>query len=215
MKAKYSLAWPIIGLLSLVALAAVAGAYFVNVVTMRGDLELRDADKAASIHFAVESSIGEDIKRITALAKALQLNTELGEALADAADGARLARVLDAVGSRLDIDILEVTDLGRRIVYSAEASGQSGAAPAPQGVGLALAGKDALVAGLDARGYAIRYIVPLYARGAVAGTLAAGIRVDDAFAREISAETGTSVSIASRGALLASALPVADRKSVV
>ena len=212
LRSRFSLAFPIIGLLGLVALAAVGAAYFINVDAMRSDMEAQDADKSRTTQHAVESSINEDLRNVRALATALQFNSEIGEAFARYLESRTniepLRQKLDEMYPRLDVAIFELADPDRRIVYragepaAAQASTELGAGPVNEGVS---------VAG-DANGLAIRTTVPLYWRSKIVGYLTTGLRIDDAFAEHVSRETGSTVTIASDRGILGSALP-ADRRA--
>src|SRR5260221_130946 len=114
MRIRSSLALPIVGLLSGLAVIAVLSAYLVNTQAMQSVLQARETDKAQNISFVVEAILDEEIKKLSATSHVLQNNRELTESLDRYLKTGREARhltaLMDTLYPELKVDIFELTD---------------------------------------------------------------------------------------------------------
>ncbi|MFN0305168.1 MAG: histidine kinase dimerization/phospho-acceptor domain-containing protein [Burkholderiales bacterium] len=214
---RRSLLLPVLGVITLVLMIGATLAYRIVKDALEASVQRHELTEARDMQRLIETEVRDQIAQIEAVAVALQGHQTLNEALDEAlrtGRRARLAAVLDTLRPALKVSVLEIADRSERVLYRAHLPNQSGDTPHIWGVAEALAGAPIVVSAEGPTGLALRAIVPIKVRGQVAAALTVGAILDNAFARGIATETGTSVSFVGPNGSVATSLTGEERARI-
>ncbi len=209
-----SLLLPVLAIISAVLMVGATLSYRLVVDALDAAVYRHELAEARDVQRLIEAVLRDRIVRIESVATALQGHQQLIGAVDEAVRfnrRTRLVAVLDRLRQSLGLGVLEVVDRRERVLYRADWAEQWGITPGSQGVAKALGGSANVVSAVGQAGFALRAIVPISVRDAVAGALTVGIVVDDAFAQGIAAETNASVSFVAPNGSIASSLTGEER----
>ena len=207
-KIKNTIILPIIALFLGVSVGIVVITYKVNVKSLERIQTEKEKEKSDSIRFTITAIIENHVKALQALAKTLQENKKLSEALAYFSASGYSDPVNDVVTSlfpTLGVDIFLITDLDGNVVKT-DIVDIEGYYSVP-GVQEALNGRLSIRAEDGPEGWAIRSIAPIYwpLAADLYGTIIVGIKIGDKFASRIAKSVGAHMSFSlADGNLLAS-----------
>ena len=215
MKWRRSLLLSIILLLVVTAMSTLLIGYGISLTNLRRSLEAKEEERAVGIHSIVKSIIGMEIDKLTAISSILEKDAHLSQALAAYSESGRtapLVRTVEELYQGLDIDLLSVTDARGKNLHSARGGEPRNDLSGIWGMDEALEGTRMISTDSGPQGFAISVITPLQAHGRIKGTVVAGIRINDAFAARLAAETGSRIIFGSSSGVIAASVP-AERTS--
>ncbi|MEI8395743.1 MAG: ATP-binding protein [Rhodospirillaceae bacterium] len=190
-----------IALLLLILMALSQGiSYWSAHELLEATVHEREIDKIRTIGNVVEHLITHEGERVAQIARLLATEDGLAAGLHDL-DAARPDEIANRLSNAYRVsglDILEVTDSKEIIVYRAHSPGRRGDHAKAWGIFEALAGNSQLASSVDFRGIAIRAIEPLRADGKIIGTLTAGVRLNEEFAKSLNREVRAEVALLTR-----------------
>jgi signal transduction histidine kinase/DNA-binding response OmpR family regulator len=208
---KKSLVAPIIVLLMVIALSTLLIGYWISLSNLRQSLEAREVDKVSGINSAVKSIIAAEVAELKTISRLLVKNDALTRGLgvyAASGDAVPLKGVMDDIFSaNIGVDFLAVTDLKGINLYSRPGGEPGGDLSGLWGMEEALDGAEAVSTDTSVGGFMINVIAPLYRERKLLGTVVTGIRIDDAFARRIAAETGSIIFFGASTGVIAGSAP--------
>jgi signal transduction histidine kinase len=178
--------------------------------TLRATVQQREIDKVKSIGEVLRTLIKDQSGRATLVATLLQADAKLAAGLLRAdPDRTRLiADTLEPVEQVWPVDLLEVTDAEGVVIYSARQPERRGIRPNSWGLAEALGGSGMLASTRDAAGLLIQNIEPLRAGDKIAGTVIAGVRLNDRLMGTLSGQVGADLALSPRsGEIVASSRP--------
>jgi len=220
MRFKYSLAYPIIIIISLVAAVTLVIGYYLNLYTLRETIEAREADRARAIYFTVKDKITNEIQEMVEYSQILKKNPQLLDGLRHYqahGDLERLKKAMNHLYSPLmktEVDFFLVTDRQSNMVYRASPRAGVDDLSRVWGMEEALSGKDSLSAGFGPLGWNILSLVPLAEGDKQYGVLVLGISLTDDVARRMAKATHNHISFSTGLQILASSWPAAERRHV-
>ena len=220
MRFKYSLAYPIIIIISLVAAATLFIGYYLNLHTLQATIETREIDKSKAIHYEVKEKITNEIRGMQIYSRFLKNNSLLLDGLVLSkvlGDKNSLKTVMDSLYSHLSVlglDFFLVADQQGNILYRPSAASDGGNVSTLWGMDEALLGKDCLAAGSGPLGWTILSLAPLSYGGQQYGILVLGISLTDDFAKKIAVATRNQISFCTAYQILASSWPPGERRHV-
>jgi len=205
---RKTLAIPIMGLLLAFAAISLAALFFINVRSFEEAIEDREADRVLGIRFMIGQILEEETRNLLALGRLLAANRSLQEALEhylETGDSSPVVEVMEGLGP-----------VEEGVVFSvADASGRAVLRPgSPWGIYEALGGAETAAASRGPDGWTIDAIAPLTSGGRVLGAVSASRRIDHELARRIASETGTQVSFCTMDEVLATSLPLGQRRHI-
>ena len=207
---KKSLHVPIIALLLVIALSTLFIGYWISLSNLRHSLEAREEDKASGIHSTVKSIIATEVARLKTVSRLLRKNDALTRGLAAytaSGDAAPIRGVMDGLSFDLGIDFFAMTDVRGINLHPSPNSESQRDLSGLWGMEEALDGNETVATDTGPEGFMINVIAPLYREGKLLGTVVTGIRIDDAFAKRIAAETGSQIFFGSSTGVIAGSAP--------
>ena len=214
---RKSLHVPIIALLLVIALSTLFIGYWISLSNLRRSLEAREEDKASGIHSTVKSIIATEVAELKTISRLIRKNDAITRSLAAytaSGDAAPVRGVMDGLSFDLGIDFFAVTDV-RGINLHPYSNGQSRRdLSGLWGMEEALDGNEMVATDTGPEGFMINVIAPLYREGKLLGTVVTGIRIDDAFAKRIAAETGSQIFFGSPTGVIAGSVPIKDDRHI-
>ena len=200
MRIGYSIAVPLIGLITLVACGTAAVHYQQTARSQKEGLTKDSERNVRHVAVIVESMIRADVPRLGALARSLSGHAELLAAFAEANRGGRrepLTTMMDQIYKSAGVDVLQVSDGRERVLYRAHEPGNHGDVPDIWGVAEALGGEHVVMTSKGPSGLALRAASPLRVDGKLAGTIMTGSIFNDHYATRLALQTGTGIHFAS------------------
>ncbi len=212
-----TIAWRIIGALGVVAFGAILLLFQLFQAQLQRSLYEREREKAADIVAIVKGTLSEEPTRLSALARVVQNDHRLIDAMSAygaSGDIAVLRATLGMLYRDLEVSYLVVVDRSERVIHRAHDPERSGDQLALAGIREALDGNVVVDSSTTEKGMAVRAFAPLYGEGGrLSGAIGIGRVLDNAFARRIAEDTLTRVALMSATALLGSSSPEVERKT--
>ena len=206
MRTGRSVAYPLIGLIALVACGTAAVNHVQTSRSQRQILAEQSEQAVRHVAVIVESLIRADVPRLGALARSLSGHAELTAAFAEANRGGSrepLAAVMDRLFRNAGVDQFQVSDANERVLYRAHAPATHGDVPDIWGVAEALGGEHVVMTSKGASGLILSAVSPLQTAGKSSGTVMVASVFDDAYARRLAQKTGAGIHFASPGGIWA------------
>jgi len=217
MSRNMSLVFPIMAMQILIILCTTLSHYYIELNALKDTISENEASKAEDIHFIVESLIAKEISKLSGLSKVLKNRTDLSDGLyqfQEKQDITALKNAMNMLFPQLEVDIFQAADRDQRVLYQAHAPHNETAIREFHGVVEAMLAEDILMASQTKEGWAIRAIVPLVSGDNLLGTITIGTWINDDYAQNISNATEVHVSIGSVKGLIASSLPLTERRFI-
>ncbi len=206
MRWKNSLAIPIVVLMLMMAIGMLLIGYVINSRVFYSVIEEREKDKANSIWFGTRSLIDAEIVKLSTLSNLLKADRGITAGLVHhertRGDILPLKAAMDDIFWQIDTRIFVVTDPGGTVLYRADEPLRRGEPYPAWGIEDAAAGTPIIEAAEGPRGWTINSISPVRSGKRIVGLVILGIRLDDAFARKISRETGAGIAFANLNGVL-------------
>ena len=214
---RRTLVVPIIALMVVIALTTLLIGYWISLSNLRHSLEAREEDRVLGIHSIVKAIIGTEVNKLTAIASLLRKNRNLSESLAAfdvTKEEAPLKRVVDDLDQDLHIDFLAVTNARGLNLYSPGKGEARRDLSGIWGMDEALDGRETVSTDSGPKGFGIFALSPVYGGKELKGTVVAGIRIDDAFARRLAGETASQIFFGSPAGMIASSIPLEKDRGI-
>ncbi len=199
---RYSIVLPIVASFLAILSAVAVITYKVNIRFLEKAQTERIRDNVYVISAIIRTIVENQVKGLEALSKTLQENKELAEGMAYFAASGYVNPLEDAISRlfpSLNIDILLPIDMQGQVI-DLNAGSQAGIY-AVLDIDTALKGHMVVTTADGPEGWALRALIPLFWPFGLDqyGVLVAGIRIDDAFAGRIAAESNAQISFAHPG----------------
>lgn len=192
----------------LVSSMVAAVSFYLQSEILSQSFEQKEIDRANGPRVLIKAEIADEIDRVQALARVLQLNDALLSAAADDSptrSEERLQQLLAPIFKVLNVNTLAVVNRNREASYIAGNSSQPGGVQNIWGIEEALAGRESMVTAAGRSGLEVYVVVPLGSDPKSPSALILGIVVDKSFLKRVSSETGSRISMVdSNGRMLAS-----------
>jgi len=217
MSRNISLVFPIMGMQILLILCTSLSHYYIELNALKDTIAENEASKAEDIHFIVESLIEKEISKLSGLSKVLKNRTDLIDGLIHyqkSKDKSSIKDAMDMLFPQMEVDIFQAADRDQRVIYQAHAPNSHTKVKEFHGVVEAMLAEDILMASQTEKGWAIRAIVPLIKGDNLLGTITIGTWINDDYAQNISNATEVHVSIGSAKGVIASSLPLTERRFI-
>ncbi|KPA17530.1 diguanylate cyclase [Candidatus Magnetomorum sp. HK-1] len=217
MSRNISLVFPIMGMQILLILCTTLSHYYIEMTALQDTITENEASKAEDIHFIVESLIDKEISKLSGLSKVLKNRTDLIDGLSQyqsKKDTRSIKVAMDMLFPQMEVDIFQAADRNQRVIYQAHDPNSETNVKEFHGVVEAMLAEDILMASQTKKGWAIRAIVPLISGDDLLGTITIGTWINDDYAQNISIATEVHVSIGCANGVIASSLPVAERRFI-
>jgi len=217
MSRNMSLVFPIMGMQILIILCTTLSHYYIELDALQDTITQNEASKAEDIHFIVESLIAKEISKLSGLSKVLKNRTDLIDGLSQyqlKKDIQSIKNTMDMLFPQLEVDIFQAADREQRVIYQAHAPHNDASVKEFHGVVEAMLAEDILMASQTKEGWAIRAIVPLVSGDKLLGTITIGTWINDDYAQNISNATEVHVSIGCVNGVIASSLPLDERRFI-
>jgi diguanylate cyclase (GGDEF)-like protein len=217
MPRNMSLVFPIMGMQILIILCTTFSHYYIELDALQNTITENEASKAEDIHFIVESLIAKEISKLSGLSKVLKNRTDLIDGFNQfqlKKDITSLKRTMDMLFPQLEVDIFQAADRDQRVIYQAHAPHNEDSLKEFHGVVEAMLAEDILMASQTKEGWAIRAIVALVSGDKLLGTITIGTWINDDYAQNISNATEVHVSIGCVNGVIASSLPLDERRFI-
>ncbi len=131
MKFPQTLAVPFVTLFLSVAISGLLIGFYINLHALQDALVNREYEKISNIYSIIKVHTDQEIRNLTSLTKALQMNYVLIEKIVDGSESGKVPDTLQNLIARylpeMDAEIFELTDVNGMIVYSTEADQPKGA----------------------------------------------------------------------------------------
>ena len=206
---KKSLAYPIIGLIFLVALSATSLSYYVSTFSLKKAVEKHEAGMAKNTENVIKAVIKEETDRLAGLSSTLRKHTILRNALVDYYDSREDTKPTNAIIHTmvryLRIDMLWITDTQKRVIYQTHSKKQ-GEIKDIEPVNNALAGKNSMHMSKGSLGWSIMSYGPIELHGKVIGTVMAGTWVNNTFAQRIARAINADILLGMTNDVIASSI---------
>jgi len=207
-----TLAVPFVTLFLSVAISALLIGFYINLHALQDALVNREYEKIKNIYSIIKVHIDQEIRNLSALTKALQMNYQLVEKMGDRPESdtepVTLQNLIARYLPEMDAEIFELTDANGLIIYSTEADQPPGALSKARGMEQALQGQTILAVNESRDGWTVRAFAPLRFNDRIFGVVILGIRIDDRFALRIAEATDMRIVFADhKGMIMASSLP--------
>jgi len=206
---KKSLAYPIIGLIFLVALSATSLSYYVSTFSLKKAVEKHEAGMAKNTENVIKAVIKEETDRLAGLSSTLRKHTILRNALVDYYDSREDTKPTNAIIHTmvryLRIDMLWITDTQKRVIYQTHSKKQ-GEIKDIEPVNNALAGKNSMHMSKGSLGWGIMSYGPIELHGKVIGTVMAGTWVNNTFAQRIARAINADILLGMTNDVIASSI---------
>ncbi|MDM8541113.1 response regulator [Desulfococcaceae bacterium HSG9] len=219
MKFPQTLAVPFVTLFLSVAISGLLIGFYINLHALQDALVNREYEKIKNIYAIIKVHTDQEIRNLTALTKALQMNYLLIEKVGDGSESRKEPDTLQNLIARylpeMDTEIFEITDINSMIVYSTEADHPKGTLNKVRGIEKALQGQTVLAINEGRDGLSVHALTPLQLKNRIFGVVTLGIRIDDNFALRMAEATDMRIAFAdSKGEVAASSLPRDQRASL-
>ncbi|MDM8556266.1 response regulator [Desulfococcaceae bacterium HSG7] len=219
MKFPQTLAVPFVTLFLSVAISGLLIGFYINLHALQDALVNREYEKIKNIYAIIKVHTDQEIRNLTALTKALQMNYLLIEKVEDGSESRKEPDTLQNLIARylpeMDTEIFEITDINSMIVYSTEADHPKGTLNKVRGIEKALQGQTVLAINEGRDGLSVHALTPLQLKNRIFGVVTLGIRIDDNFALRMAEATDMRIAFAdSKGEVTASSLPRDQRASL-
>jgi len=217
MSRNISLVFPIMGMQILLIICTSLSHYYIELKALQNTITENETSKAEDIHFIVESLIEKEISKLSGLSKVLKNRTDLIDGLIKYEtdnDKATIKQAMDMLFPQMEVDIFQVADRNQHVIYQAHAPNSEKSIKELHGVVEAMLAEDILMASQTKEGWAIRAIVPLIRGDNLLGTITIGTWINDDYAQNISNATEVHVSIGSANGVIASSLPLDERRFI-
>jgi len=205
------------GMQILIILCTTLSHYYIELDALQNTITENEASKAEDIHFIVESLIAKEISKLSGLSKVLKNRTDLIDGFNQyqlKQDITSLKRTMDMLFPQLEVDIFQAADRDQRVIYQAHAPHNDDKLREFHGVVEAMLAEDILMASQTKEGWAIRAIVALVSGDKLLGTITIGTWINDDYAQNISNATEVHVSIGCVNGVIASSLPLDERRFI-
>ena len=212
-----SLVFPIMGMQILIILCTTFSHYYIELDALQNTITENEASKAEDIHFIVESLIAKEISKLSGLLKVLKNRTDLIDGLNQYQLNKNIQSIkttMDMLFPQLEVDIFQAADREQRVIYQAHAPHNEASIKEFHGVVEAMLAEDILMASQTKEGWAIRAIVALVSGDKLLGTITIGTWINDDYAQNISNATEVHVSIGCVNGVIASSLPLDERRFI-
>jgi len=212
-----SLVFPIMGMQILIILCTTFSHYYIELDALQNTITENEASKAEDIHFIVESLIAKEISKLSGLSKVLKNRTDLIDGLNQYQLNKNIQSIkttMDMLFPQLEVDIFQAADREQRVIYQAHAPHNEASIKEFHGVVEAMLAEDILMASQTKEGWAIRAIVALVSGDKLLGTITIGTWINDDYAQNISNATEVHVSIGCVNGVIASSLPLDERRFI-
>ncbi|MBF0452718.1 MAG: diguanylate cyclase [Candidatus Magnetomorum sp.] len=217
MSRNISLVFPIMGMQILLILCTTLSHYYIELNALQNIITENEASKAEDIHFIVESLIDKEISKLSGLSKVLKNRTDLIDGLSQYEidkNKTNLKQAMDMLFPQMEVDIFQAADRNQHVIYQAHAPNSETSVREFHGVVEAMLAEDILMASQTKEGWAIRAIVPLISGDNLLGTITIGTWINDDYAQNISNATEVHVSIGNANGVIASSLPLVERRFI-
>jgi len=205
MKWRYSLAYPILALVSFAALAVALPLYFISVNSLKRSIDAMELSKAMQTHYIAEAAIKNEVDKLAILSKALKEHRSLINALKDfnkSGDSDALRKRIDPIVDELDVGFVKLVGRDEKIAYRRNTFISSELNI--WGVAEALQGQEIIATSRHAEGFAIRAIAPVRDQAdEIIGAIIIGFIINDAFADRISSLANANILIGSQQGVIA------------
>ena len=161
-------------------------------------LRTGERDRAQSVSGMVKALVQQHIDRVQIVNRFIASTKGLTEALTEPSGTTTTAQVLGSVRQGANLDSLEASDASGRSRYSARSSGVPSSQRQTWGLEEALAGASAMVSRAGPSGVEVLAIEPVRAGPNVVGAVTAGILLGEAFLKDLSANVGAALALATR-----------------
>jgi len=206
---KKSLAYPIIGLIFLVALSATSLSYYVSTFSLKKAVEKHEAGMAKNTENVIKAIIKEETDRLIGLSMAFRKHNILRNALVEyydsSSDTKPLKEIIHTMAQDLKVGMLWITDAQKRVVYQIHSKNLEEIKNI-EPVNHALVGKNSIHMSKGSLGWGIRSYGPIEWYGKVIGTVMAGNLLNDAFAKKISRVVDANVFLGITNNVIASSI---------
>jgi len=218
MKFPQTLAVPFVTLFLSVAISGLLIGFYINLHALQDALVNREYEKIKNIYSIIKVHTDQEIRNLTALAKALQMNYKLVEKMGNKSKSEKNPDTLQDLIARylpeIDAEIFEITDINGMIIYSTEAEQPKGSLNKVRGMDKALQGQTILAVNEGRDGWAVRAFTPLQLKNRIFGVVTLGIRIDDNFALRMAEATDMRIAFADHKGVMASSLPRDQRAAL-
>lgn len=217
MSRNISLVFPIMGMQILLIICTSLSHYYIELKALNNTITENEASKAEDIHFIVESLINKEISKLSGLSKVLKNRTDLIDGLLryeSDNDKKTIKQAMDMLFPQMEVDIFQVADRDQQVIYQAHAPNSEASVKEFHGVVEAMLAEDILMASQTKEGWAIRAIVPLISGDNLLGTITIGTWINDDYAQNISNATEVHISIGNAKGVIASSLPLTERRLI-
>lgn len=203
---RFSLAYPVLALVSFAALAVALPLYFISVNSLKRNIDAMQISKAIQTHYIAEAAIRNEIDKLAILSKTLEKHYGLINSLKDfqkSGNTDTLRNRIDPIVKELNVGFVKLIDLDERIIYRWNTSISSELNI--WGVSEALQGQEIIATSRHTEGFAIRAIAPVRDNSdEIMGAVIIGFIINDAFADRISSMTNAGILIGSLQGIIAS-----------
>lgn len=205
MKWRFSLAYPILALVSFSALAVAIPLYIISVNSLKRSFDSMETIKAMQTHYIAEAAIKNEVDKLGVLSKTLEKHRGLIDAFEDfneSGDADALKKRIDPIVTELDVGLVKLVNRDEEIAYKWNTSISS--VQNIWGIAEALQGQEIIATSRHAEGFAIRAIAPLKNEAdEIIGAIIIGFIINDEFADRISTLANADILIGSLQGVIA------------
>ncbi len=203
---RFSLAYPILALVSFAALGVAIPLYLISVNSLKISIDSLELSKAKQVHHIAEAAIQNEIDKLIVLSKTLEKHRDLVDALKEhnkSGQVSAFSELVDPIVAKLDVGFAKIIDCDEQIIYRYNTV--IAVEDNIWGVAEALHGQEIISTSRHPEGFAIRAIAPVYDENdKVLGAAVVGFIINNEFAERISSLTQTNIMIGSLKGVIAS-----------
>ena len=209
-----SIAWPLIGVLVLVAGWTVGISYYFHHQSTERQFRVEQQTRGARAARVVESTIVADYAAVERSARALAERSDLVAALSQKVDSARAVREwAQKEGKNAGVGLIEVHDLRGTLI---ERTGEGGVfrlnnEDAPAGVAEALRGQESINTIERLHGLSIRAVVPVVNGNRIIGAVVVERLIGEQYLDQLANRLGVEVAVVAQDRALVASVPPEDR----
>ncbi len=196
--------------IAILAFGSLFTGYYLNVSTLHDAFLETEKRKNHQINSNIQSLIKGELSRLGAVSRLLANSSHTLDAhLFTQAGKFRIAGNHQIIQLRKDLDfgIFEITDAKGILLFSSEPDQIKGRPFTLWGIDEALEGKPCISASKTENGWAVRSFVPVMKDKAQQGVIILGFPINRSFTDKIALATGTQISFATIGGVIASTRP--------
>jgi PAS domain S-box-containing protein len=209
-----SIAWPLIGVLVLVAGWTVGISYYFHHQSTERQFRVEQQTRGARAARVVESTIVADYAAVERSARALAERSDLVAALSQKVDSARAVREwAQKEGKNAGVGLIEVHDMRGTLI---ERTGEGGVfrlnnEDAPAGVAEALRGQESINTIERLHGLSIRAVVPVVNGNRIIGAVVVERLIGEQYLDQLANRLGVEVAVVAQDRALVASVPPEDR----